>query len=244
MTHTYNINGLTCKGCVAKAKSALLTIGDITDAEVQLEAPQATLGMLRHVPVQTLQQALHKAGNYTIQEADGGMHQGHQTAAPTQSWLATYKPILLVFAFILGTTLLIEAARGRFMWMEWMGNFMAGFFLVFSFFKLLNLAGFAQSYSAYDVVARKWRGWGYVYPFVELGFGIAYLLHWAPFFTGTLTLLVMGVSIAGVLQTLFKKRKIQCACLGDVFNLPMSTVTVIEDGLMIGMSIAMIAAIL
>ncbi|OYW82093.1 MAG: heavy metal transporter, partial [Sphingobacteriia bacterium 32-37-4] len=36
------------------------------------------------------------------------------------------------------------------------------------------------------------------------------------------------------------KKKIQCACLGDVFNLPMSTVTIIEDALMIGMSAVML----
>ena len=243
MTHTYNISGLTCNGCVTKARRALLKIGDLTDVEVQLEPPQATLSMLKHVPVETLQEALKKEGNYSIQQADGGTHHaGAQTG--DSSWLATYKPILLIFAYILGATLLVEAARGRFEWMEWMVNFMAGFFLVFSFFKLLNLRGFADSYAMYDVVARRWRGWGWLYAFVELGLGIAYLVHLAPFITGTITLVVMGVSIIGVLQTVFSKQKIQCACLGDVFNLPMSTVTVIEDGLMIAMSAVMIVAYL
>ncbi|RYZ78221.1 MAG: heavy-metal-associated domain-containing protein, partial [Proteobacteria bacterium] len=45
----------------------------------------------------------------------------------------------------------------------------------------------------------------------------------------------------GVLQSVLNKRKIQCACLGAVFNLPMSTVTIIEDGLMIAMSAVMLA---
>lgn len=243
MTHTYNISGLTCNGCVAKAKSALLLLGDITEAEVQLKSPQATLGMLKHIPVETLQSALKKAGNYSIREADGGMHHAG-TPKEEKSWLATYKPILLIFAYILGATLLIEAAKGRFEWMEWMAHFMAGFFLVFSFFKLLNLRAFADSYAMYDVVAMHWKGWGYVYAFVELGLGIAYLMHSAPFITGIITLVVMGVSIIGVLQTVFSKRKIQCACLGDVFNLPMSTITVIEDGLMIAMSAIMIGAYL
>jgi len=44
--------------------------------------------------------------------------------------------------------------------MRWMNHFMAGFFLVFSFFKLLNLKGFAESYSMYDIVAKHWNGWG------------------------------------------------------------------------------------
>jgi hypothetical protein len=54
----------------------------------------------------------------------------------------------------------------------------------------------------------------------------------------------MGVSIIGVLQSVWNKRKIQCACLGAVFNLPMSTVTVIEDALMIAMSGIMLGTML
>jgi hypothetical protein len=46
----------------------------------------------------------------------------------------------------------------------------------------------------------------------------------------------MGVSIIGVLQSVLNKRAIRCACLGAIFNLPMSTVTIVEDGLMIAMS--------
>ena len=117
-----------------------------------------------------------------------------------------------------------------------MSNFMAGFFLVFSFFFFLNLRGFADSYSMYDVMARKWTGWGYVYAFVELVLGIAFLTGFNPILTNSVTFVVMSVSIVGVLQSVFNKRKIKCACLGDVFNLPMSTVTIIEDALMIAMS--------
>ena len=50
----------------------------------------------------------------------------------------------------------------------------------------------------------------------------------------------MSLSIIGVLQSVLNKQKIQCACLGDVFDLPMSTVTIIEDGVMIIMSIIML----
>ncbi len=117
---------------------------------------------------------------------------------------------------------------------------MGGFFLVFSFFKLLNLRGFAESYGMYDIVAKRWQGWGYTYPFVELALGAAFLIGFEPMITNAVTLLVMGLSIIGVLQSVLNKRKIKCACLGDVFNLPMSTITIIEDALMIGMSAFML----
>jgi hypothetical protein len=120
--------------------------------------------------------------------------------------------------------------------MEAMQHFMAGFFLVFSFFKLLNLKGFAESYVMYDVVAKKFPFWAYSYAFVEVGLGISYLLNYNPLVTNACTFVVMSISIIGVLQSVFDNKKIQCACLGAVFNLPMSTVTIIEDALMIVMS--------
>lgn len=128
--------------------------------------------------------------------------------------------------------------------MRWMNHFMAGFFLVFSFFKLLNLKGFAESYSMYDIVAKRWNGWGYVYAFTELALGIAFLTGFNPILTNSVTFGVMTVSIIGVLQSVLNKRKIKCACLGGVFNLPMSTITIIEDALMIGMSGIMLITML
>ena len=124
--------------------------------------------------------------------------------------------------------------------MQWMRHFMAGFFLVFSFFKMLNLKAFAESYVMYDVVAKKIPVWAYMYAFVELFLGISFLLNFNPFVTNLVALIVMSASIVGVLQTVLNKKKIQCACLGAVFNLPMSTVTIIEDGLMIAMSFTML----
>ena len=54
--------------------------------------------------------------------------------------------------------------------------------------------------------------------------------------TNTAAFVIMSVSIIGVLRSVLKKRAIRCACLGTVFNLPMSTITIIEDGLMIAVS--------
>jgi copper chaperone CopZ len=239
MTHIYEISGMTCGGCVAKAKNQLLKIGDVTEADVQLEAPQATISMQKHIPVETLQEALNKAGNYTIMEADGGMHHG-MPGEETKSWIEIYRPILVIFAYITGITILVEMVRGSFVWELWMQNFMAAFFLVFSFFKMLDLKGFAESYFSYDIIAKRWMGWGYVYAFIELGLGLAYLLRFDPLITNIATIVVMSISIIGVLQSVLNKRKIKCACLGAVFNLPMSTITIIEDALMIGMSGIMI----
>lgn len=236
MVHKYQITGMTCSSCEAKVTSALLQVNHVTSVEVSKADDSATITMEKHVALSDLQKAL--TSKYQISTISHS-----ETLEQTRSWFTTYKPILLIFCFILVTTLLIQAGNTQFDIMQWMRHFMAGFFLVFSFFKMLNLEGFAESYRMYDVVAKKLPAWAYAYAFVELLLGIAFLIDFSPVTVNIITAVVMSVSIIGVLQTVLDKKKIQCACLGAVFNLPMSTVTIVEDGLMIAMSITMLAII-
>jgi copper chaperone CopZ len=245
MTHAYKISGMTCTGCLAKVQSLLSKVNSVSNVAIDLAIGEATIQMDKHIATSALQDALKEYPKYKLYEiAPQHSPVFSEESEEAKTWLATYKPILLIFAFITGITLLNEWVTGNFLWMRWMSNFMAGFFLVFSFFKLLNLKGFAESYSMYDVIAKKWNGWGYVYAFVELALGIAFLTGFNPILTNSITFVVMSVSIIGVLQSVFNKRKIKCACLGDVFNLPMSTITIIEDALMIGMSAVMLLTML
>lgn len=241
MTHEYQIEGMTCGSCVTTVENLLQNVPGITKAKVSLADKAATIDMDRHVDIERLQSALKSHPKFKIHEK-GSFESKHMVADEEEikSFFATYKPILLVFAYILGTTILAEAYDGTFSWMNWMRYFMAGFFLVFSFFKLLDVPSFAASYSSYDIVAKKWLGWGYVYPFAELLLGLLFLLNFNMVITNSATLILMSISSIGVIQSLMAKRKIKCACLGAVFNLPMSTITLIEDFLMIGMSAYMI----
>jgi copper chaperone CopZ len=237
MTHTYQLNGMTCSSCEGKVKKALELVDNVTHVSVSKEANTATVSMEKHIPLSELQNALDS--KYQISAIDH-----NETVEQTRSWFETYKPILLIFFYISLVTGLIQFTNHHFDYMQAMQHFMAGFFLVFSFFKMLNLKGFAESYMMYDVLARKIPVWGYLYAFIELGLGISYLLNFNPIFTNAVTFIVMSISIIGVLQSVLNKQKIQCACLGAVFNLPMSTVTIIEDGLMIAMSLIMLLTFL
>ena len=229
---------MTCGGCEATVKSSLLTLPDVTHVEVSKETNTVKITMEKHIPLSEFQKALDGTDSkYKIAAL-----QHNEVAEQAKSWFETYKPILLIFGYITIVTILVQITNDHFNFMQWMNQFMAGFFLVFSFFKLLNLKGFAESYSMYDIIAKRWNAFGYVYVFLELGLGIAYLINFNPFITNITALVVMTVSIIGVLQSVLNKRKIQCACLGAVFNLPMSTVTIIEDALMIGMSTTMLIA--
>jgi hypothetical protein len=161
---------------------------------------------------------------------------------PAPTWFATYRPLLLLVGYILLASIGVQAAHGAVTVNETMRYFMAGFFLAFSFFKFLDLPAFANAYAGYDLLAAKWKGWGMVYPFVELGLGLAYLTHWQPALTHWVTIVVMGFSAIGVIRAVMNKQVIRCACLGSVFNLPMSTVTIVEDVGMVFMAAWMLAA--
>jgi copper chaperone CopZ len=237
MTHTYKLTGMTCGSCEAKVKSSLLMLPNVTEVEVSKDNQTANISMDKHIALHTFQNALDKKYSITAMEHN-------EATGQAKGWLATYKPILLIFGYITTIAIIAATHQNTFHWMQAMNIFMAGFFLTFSFFKMLDLKGFAESYSMYDIVAKKWNGWGYVYAFTELALGILFLVGYNPMLTNAVTFVVMTISIIGVLQSVFNHRKIKCACLGAVFILPMSTITIIEDALMIGMSGVMLLTML
>ena len=251
-TITYGLTGLHCNACVGRVSKSLETLAmrvavSLNPMQVVLTGTQADY--------KSLKTAVESAGKYgLVPEQASNMPLAHigiaqaapeiiASGSPSASWLTTYSPLLLIVAYILGGSVLVQVGSNG--WasvtvMETMRYFMAGFFLVFSFFKLLDINAFANAYAGYDLLARRWRGWGLVYPFVELGLGIAYLANFNPIFTHWATIIVMGFSAIGVIKAVASKTQIQCACLGTVFKLPMSTVTIVEDVGMVLMAAAML----
>jgi copper chaperone CopZ len=241
MKHKYEIDGMTCEGCYYKVKGTLEAIEGVSEALVDWKNGSAEIQMDNHVSTATMESALQAAGQkYHIRDAQPSNMDSSVSDESQRSFLETYKPLFLIVLFIAGTTGLSQYPFASFDTMLWMRHFMAGFFIVFAFFKLLNLNGFANSYAMYDIVAAKWSGWGFVYPFVELALGVAYLVNFNPTITNWATIVVLGVSSIGVIESNLNKRKIKCACLGDVFNLPMSTVTIVEDLSMVAMAVFML----
>lgn len=238
MTHTFEISGMTCEACEYKIQHLFSGVEGVKSVTVDRTSNSATVEMEKHIPLSNFQEVVKPYSKYSVSE---------KTVTPIfqeeaqKTWFETYRPLLLIFAFITGVSI-IKAFHSNifeiahFSWMHFMNNFMAGFFIVFSFFKFLNLKAFAESYAMYDLLAMKIPVYGFVYPFIELGLGLAYLTSFQPQFTNWATIIIMGFSSIGVIQSVIDKRKIRCACLGTVFNLPMSTVTIIEDLLMVAMS--------
>lgn len=247
MDKTFTLAGMHCGACVGRVTKALSGFAD--KVQVTLTPPQAVLrGVHSDATVEVMQIALAGAGKYTLAAAlptYGANAQGDTGAGDsdgTVGW-ATYKPLLLIVGFLVGVTWLVHVQTPGRDWHAWMSDFMAGFFLVFSFFKLLNLSGFVQAYRSYDLIASKSAAYAWAYPFIELALGVAYLIRWQPVVTHSATLMVMLISAAGVLNALRKRQLIECACLGTVFKLPMSKVTLIEDLSMAAMAAVMLISL-
>lgn len=237
LIHRYRTD-LHCGACVARVRPLLDAAPDVRSWTANTDGPQAVLTVEGEgITAERVDALIRPAGFHVLGEevVTPASTPPKPTEKPT-----SYYPLALILGFLLGVTALVEVANGSFDSMRAMGHFMAGFFLVFAFFKLLDLRAFADAYGMYDVVARKWPVYGFVYPFIELALGAAYLTSFSPLATNAATLVVMGVSAVGVVKALIAKQKIQCACLGTVFNLKMSVVTLVEDGLMLAMAAAML----
>ncbi len=149
----------------------------------------------------------------------------------------SYLPLISVVGVILMATIVLtvrDTNIGVVMAQSSISYFMVGFFLVFAMFKLMDLPGFAEGYSTYDLLASKWKGYGYIYPFIELFFGLSMLV--GAMSTGLLwaEVIVMGFSGLGVAIKITKKEPFMCACLGTFLKVPLTKVTLIEDfGMMV-----------
>jgi len=150
-----------------------------------------------------------------------------------------FLPLIIIASLILALTAMHQLYYG-FNGMQAMRIFMALFFLIFGSFKIINLQAFAKAYAEYDIIAKQFFGYGYLYPFLELGLGIAYFMNWTPVTTNIITLTIMLISAWGVFMELRKGRTIVCACLGTVFKLPMTWVTLSEDLIMALMALIML----
>jgi copper chaperone CopZ len=234
MIRTYTINGMTCEGCVAKVTYLLEQHSNISLAEIELKNNTATLTVEKEIAIDELRRLFEAHPKYTIAFSNSNEDKQNKRV------FTTYKPLLLIFLFIAATTAIVSIDNGKIDVMLWMRYFMAGFFIVFSFFKFLNLTGFAESYAMYDILAKRVKVYGLIYPFIELILGAAYLTGFEPTITYIATICIMGFSSIGVIQSVLDKKKIRCACLGAVFNLPMSMVTIIENLIMVLMALIML----
>tara|TARA_R110002072_G_scaffold125944_3_gene262484 strand:+ start:7543 stop:8292 length:750 start_codon:yes stop_codon:yes gene_type:complete len=244
MEHTYNIQGMTCNGCRTSVEEKLSNVNGITNVSVNLEKEEAIIEMERHIDTATFQKALPE--KYTISEkkvvqnifasTDDG--NAFAKAETEKSKLQQLKPLLIILGYIAIATILLNYQRED--WNGAMLDFMGLFFIVFSFFKILDLKGFPESFRMYDPLAKVVPAYAWAYPFIETALGLMFLMRFEIPIALIATLIILGITTVGVTKILLDKKSIQCACLGTALKLPMTEATFIENAIMIVMAVFML----
>jgi hypothetical protein len=124
-----------------------------------------------------------------------------------------------------------------------MHAYMGVLLVLFALLKIFDLEGFANGFAMYDLIAKRYPAWGYIYPFVELALGLAFFAFFWPTATYIVTIMVFTSGAVGVVLALQRGLNIACACMGSVLLVPLSTVTLTEDVLMVAMAIMLLMTI-
>ena len=241
MKHTYKISGMTCGNCKATIEKNLNELQDIEGVEVNLEKGEVTISMSKHIDTTELQKAL--PSKYRISEKQVKNVFASESASnfeieQEKSKLQQLKPLLLILFYIAASSVLLHYKNWS--WSEAMLDFMGLFYIVFSFFKMLDLKGFPESFRMYDPLAKKVPLYGWIYPFIETTLGLMFLMRFEVEIALIVTLVVLGITTIGVTKTLLDKKSIRCACLGTALKLPMTEATFIENAIMIVMAVLML----
>ena len=238
MKSSYLISGMTCQGCVASVTEKLSAIEAVQQVEVDLATGEAEIAMHHQLPLIELQKAL--TNKYGISEKEGAVTETVTTVR--QSKFQQLKPLFLIFAYLFTASILLN-------YQDWslseaMLDFMGLFYIVFSFFKFLDLKGFPESFRMYDPLAKAIPLYGWGYPFLELLLGLLFLMRLQIPFALITTIVILGITTFGVTRALLDKKTIRCACLGTALNLPMTEATFIENTIMLVMAVWMLFPIL
>ena len=153
----------------------------------------------------------------------------------------SYQPVLALFgvAFMLAlaiswyvfeTVFTVQAA-------EW---FVSLSMALLAIQKLQDLRSFSTMFLNYDLLARRWVRYGYIYPFGEALAGILMVAHVLPIISVPVSLFIGTVGAVSVFKAVYvDKRELKCACVGGNSNVPLGFVSLTENLFMIGMGLWM-----
>ena len=223
------IEGMKCARCAESVATVLRSLDPL--AEVSLTPPLAK--MSTSIDMKSIQTLLSSTGPYKIASSSYSSN----ILSSTSVAISSYAPLALILSGITLFTFFLEKRHIIFNIDRFLRYFMANYFLTFAAFKLMNLKAFALAYTNYDLIAEKLPKYAYIYPFLELSLGIWHYLNSYAKVLHVATFSLMSVSGLGVWRALRKGRKIQCACLGTFFKLPMTVISLLEDVLMAGMAL-------
>jgi cation transport ATPase len=223
---------MTCNGCKSTVESKLSSLDGVYDVQVDLTNSEAIIYSKNPISFSLISDSL--PSKYDV-ISNGHVQDNEITES---SKIKQLKPLFIIFGYISITSILLN-------FKDWnltnaMLDFMGLFYIIFSFFKILDIKGFSTSFKMYDPLAKKITIYGYIYPFIEILLGVMYLTRNEVNIALLITIVILVITSSGVTQTLLNKRSINCACLGTTLKLPMTEATFIENVIMIIMAIVLL----
>ena len=216
-----------CEACVSKIEEALYNINGIEKVAVNLKNEMATIQ--GDAKIDKIINIIDDLG-YTATL--------NNNSEIKESTVIKLFPLYLSFLYITAGSLIIN--RSEFILGNFMYDFMGLFFIVFSFFKFLDYKNFPGTFKMYDPIAKVIPLYGWIYPFIESTLGLAFLIREQLYIALIISLFILVITTVGVITTLMRKESIQCACLGTALKLPMTTATIIENSIMLFMTVWML----
>ena len=153
----------------------------------------------------------------------------------------TYQPVLAVFAvtFLMAITT-TWALKGSLDTVRILELFIAFSMCVLGILKLQDLMSFATGFVQYDLIARRYVPYSYVYPVVEAGAGILMIAGLFTWVAAPAALIVSTIGAVSVFKAVYiEKRDLECACVGGGSSVPLGFISLTENLMMMAMSIWM-----
>tara|TARA_B110000305_G_scaffold129373_1_gene144695 strand:+ start:94 stop:810 length:717 start_codon:yes stop_codon:yes gene_type:complete len=236
MNQTFLISGMTCLSCKANVEDTINSLEEVTKVEIDFKKKELNVNSKKNIDLATFQKLL--PSKYTL-SIKNSKNNNKSIQSENKNKIQQLKPLFLILLYITIASILLHYQNWS--WNEFMLDFMGLFFIVFSFFKMLDLKGFSQSFKMYDPLAKHISVYGLIYPFIETVLGLMFLMRYEINFALIITLILLATTTIGVTKTLLAKKSIQCACLGTALKLPMTEATFIENAIMIVMAILMLS---
>tara|TARA_B100000886_G_scaffold85301_1_gene55879 strand:- start:10344 stop:11045 length:702 start_codon:yes stop_codon:yes gene_type:complete len=232
MKSKFKISGMTCNGCRSTVENKLSSLDGVDNVHVDLTNGEAIIYSKNTISYSLISDSLPSKYKLII----NGNSEDNEIIELSK--IKQLMPLFIIFGYISITSILLN-------FKEWnstdaMLDFMGLFYVIFSFFKILDIKGFSRSFKMYDPLAKKITTYGYLYPFIEILLGLMFLTRIEVNLALLITIIILGITSVGVTQTLLNKRTINCACLGTTLKLPMTEATFIENAIMITMAIVLL----
>lgn len=156
----------------------------------------------------------------------------------------TYAPVVAIFAVAALSALAARWATDTLTFASWLQWAIAFAMVLLGLQKLQDVESFTTGFLGYDLLARKWVGYAYIYPFAETAAGLLMITGVLLWVSVPVALFIGVVGVVSVVQAVYvEKRELRCACVGGNSRVPLGFVSLLESALMVFMALWMLAMV-